>query len=284
MALASVGASPPDPLDLRSLASQDEVDATPDRLAVLPVLIGATSLEVSIVFRGVDRASEDRPVRVMSVDDYFFQDGQELSRRALACGEDTECLARALAVFRADLGLVVIANTDVRPPLLALVLVDTERQKVLADRFATLDGTSFDDQLEAEVGALFEQSGLTRSGRLEILVEPADASISVAAHRRPDLDAAHRYTLAPGRYPVRARAPDHDPIERMVEIRPGEVTRLELRLKPRTTLWKSPWLWGGVITAVLVAGTVTTLVLTQDGPANCLCVIGANDESCLRCP
>lgn len=241
-------------------------------------------MTVSKVFRGVDIASGFRPVRVMSVDDYFFQDGRELSQRALACGEDTGCLADALAVFRADLGLVVIANTDVTPPLLGLILIDTAERAVLADSYATLHVGAIEPQVAASVDAIFDSAGLLKAGRLEVLAEPAEAIVQVDEQSSPDLDGAHRFTLSPGRYLVKATAPEHQPDEREVQILPGETIRLEIRLDPQQPLWKSPWLWGSVAAVVIAAGTITIFAVANESSNDCLCVTAAGDPNCLTCP
>ena len=74
------------------------------RLAVLPIIVAPSpDLNASKVFAAVDEAAQlRRTLRVMSIDDYFFHEGGELANRALACGEDTACIAKQLAPFDAD--------------------------------------------------------------------------------------------------------------------------------------------------------------------------------------
>lgn len=285
---ASSGAPLPSALGLaaQSGLSSEAAPPAPKRLAVLPVLVGDPErLTVSSAFLGTLRAAELRPVRVMSVDDYFFQDGRELSQRARACGEDTGCLADALAVFQADLGLVLIAHAEVVPPLLGLVLVDTARRAVLADRYEVLEAGSFPDAVARAAAHVLEEAGISQYGRLEVVVDPSDAVVEVAEGTRPEPGSGHLFTLAPGRYPVRVLAPGHTEATREVEVLPGAVTRLDLRLEPAPDPLRSPWLWGSLAFAALAAGVVTALVLVEgQSPEACLCIRGRGDEACLRCP
>ncbi len=256
----------------------------PKRLAVLPVLEGdAPGLSVGEVFRGVDRGASARPVRPMSVDAYFFQDGRELSNRALSCGGDTQCLADALAVFRADLGLVVIANAALDPPLLSLVLLESATREVVGDRHGTWTADApFAEQLSGLLAGLLDDAGLRQLGFLEVLVEPASAVVRVGDGWPADEGAAHRYTLPPGPYPVRADASNHQRAERAVEVRPGELTRVELRLESSGSLTSSPWFWGGVV-AVVAAGAAATIVALGQPPSGCLCVTSAGEGPCVVC-
>jgi hypothetical protein len=257
--------------------------AEPARLAILPVLRGARAdLTIGAAFEGLERASAFRPLRPTSIDDYFFQDGKELSARALACGGDTDCLSAELAVFRADLGLVLIGNAEVQPPLLGLVLIDSARERVLAERYETLTGAPFAEQVRAQVDALFDDAGLLRSGQLELIVEPSGARVEVAGGLEPDPNAAHRYTLAPGEHPVRISAPGHEPVERTVTVRPGEVTRVDLRLEPEGSFWSSPWVWAGLATVVVGTGA-TVGILAAGGDRDCLCLEGPGERECIVC-
>lgn len=271
-------------LDFATFAAQTAPTRETARIAVLPVLIGDQDrLPVSAVFAGVERAAGARPLRPMSVDDYFFQDGRELSARALGCGEDTACLADTFAVFRAAYGLVVIANAELSPPLLSLVLVDTEKRTVLGEQFDALGDGPLEAQVDAAAGRLFDAAGLLRAGFLELLVEPGDATVKVADGRAPDLGSSHRYTLAPGRIKVRAEADGHGSAEREVDILPGEVTRIELNLERESSIFESPFFWGGVAALVAAGGVAGVLLVEQSQSGGCLCVVAGPDEECVTC-
>lgn len=289
---ASAAMAAPDPLPLPTRLAPGATTSAPGtraqlRLAVLPVLLDPEErLGVSKVFEAVERAAAFRPVRPMSIDDYFFQDGKELSNRALECGEDTKCLSESLAVFRADLGLVVIANLEVSPPLLSLILIDTASAEVVSEAYESLEPTrSLVDQVQANAAAVLQSARLEQAGFLEVLAEPAGARVEVGEGLPHDLGQAHRFTLPPGRYPLRVRASDHEEQERQIEVRPGETTRVEVRLEAESSAWSSPWLWGGLAT-VVVAGAVTAAVVASQSPADCICIIGAGDDPdqlCQRC-
>lgn len=256
--------------------------APPPRLAVLPVL--GEVVAVSDVFAATEQAAELRAVRVMSVNEYFSADGGELSARAARCGGDTRCLADALAAFRADLGLVVIADASVAPPLLALLLVNSGGE-VVAERYGTLEGSRFLRQLTAETTSLFDVAGLERRGRLDVAVTPADATVRVSG-QSPELG-SQRYLLKPGTYAVQVDAEGHQSRRRRVDIAAGDLTRLDIRLQPQSSLFSSPWLWAGV--AVVAVGAATAGVAlavdgsNQSGSSACLCVDGPSGVTCLSC-
>ena len=256
-----------------------------ERLAVVPVLIGASAEnEVGAVFRSIARASAFRPIQPMSVDDYFFQDGEDLSARAEACGGDTECLAVALAAFRADLGLVVVVNRDVSPALLGLVLVQTEGRLLLGERSETLGEAPIPEQIERAARAVFDDAGLLESGRLEVRLRPAHAHLEVPEQARVDSSGTLRFILPPGRYMLRASAPEHESKEREVDIRRAEAVQVDLHLEPRSrAFWESPWFWVGVAPAA-AAGAVTAAALASSGEADCLCVTTRGDDTCIGCP
>ena len=272
--LFSVVAPPPASTEVRA------------RLAVLPVLVeGRRRFSATDVYDAVERSTDLRPLDVAPIDEYFFQDGRELSARALRCGGDTQCLARAMAAFRADLGLVVLVNEEVEPPLLGLVLLETDTRTVRAERYDTLTKAPLRAQIVEASDRLFRAAGIVRRGRLQVHADPADALVIVAGDRRPDLGTEARFTLPPGTYPVRVSAPNHKSKEEQVEIRSGVLTELELKLEQNSeSLWSSPVLWLGIgAAAAVVAGSVAGIVLASQSNSDCLCINSDEGMVCLSC-
>ncbi|MEL7239783.1 MAG: hypothetical protein AAGK78_13070, partial [Planctomycetota bacterium] len=73
------------------------------RVALLPVLVdGERRVTASEIFRLVSQEAQLRKtLRLMSIDEFFFNDGGALANGVLGCGSDTGCVARQLAPFQA---------------------------------------------------------------------------------------------------------------------------------------------------------------------------------------
>lgn len=256
------------------------VGAEPPRVAILPV-VGRSS--VAEVFSATEQASQLRAVNMMSLDEYFSADGTDLSARAARCGGDARCLAEALVVFRADLGLVVIVDDQVEPPLLGVLLIESSGRRVVAERYDSFAGPQLARAIARQAGEVLDAADLPQLGRLEVAVTPPDAFVDIPNAKLnlgPKL-----YLLNPGRYQVRVEAEGHQNTTRPVDIESGDIIQLDVRLKPKPSLWQSPWLWVGVAAlAVGVAGAATATVLSEDGSNSaCLCTQNETGMICLSC-
>ena len=253
----------------------------PSNLAVLPVINQAQRKHpVSTIFKGVGEAVRTRNIRAMSVDDYFFQDGRELSKQARSCGEDTQCLARVMSTFQADLGLVVLVDQQLKPPLLALLLLDTQNGKALAEHYGSLTKKNIDLQIKTHAEQLFEVAGYLQTGQLSIRVQPSSASLYV----KDVLKAPGRHTFPVGVYTIRAHAPNHHDLIRDIRLKGGDILELDLKLKPeKRSLLKSPWFWIGVGVVVVAAGVATGVSAASQGSTPCLCIESSMGEDCFSC-
>jgi hypothetical protein len=270
-------------------AEPDALPAPPAvrTVAVLPLLLGASEeVSTTLVFRAVERAAELRPeVRAMSLDDFFFHDGKELAERALACGEDTACIAEQLKPFRAELGLVVIINRELSPAMLSALLLDAGSGVVVADAFAQLDARP--DEIAAavsrEVGGLFERLGLRQSGRLEVRVAPPGARLEVqdarGEKRAPERGHLELFTLPPGDYVVTASLEGHRDASLRARIASGAATRLDLTLEEAPGLMRSPWFWLGAAAVAIGAGVALGAAVAS-GEASSFCVGTRGEYTC----
>lgn len=258
------------------------VAAAPVRLAVLPVLSGpGTEVTASKVFRIVDDAADLRPgVRVMSIDDYFFHEGGALANRALACGQDTACIAKQLEPFEADLGLVVVVDLEITPPLWSLILLDTKARKVVDEHYAQVEGGAevVFAKVLAKASEMLDRRGFHRAGRLIVKTTPAAAGVSIEGWR-PDVGTPHQYTLPPGTYAVFATAEGHESATTNAVVTSGATTEVPLALAPVTSVFDSPWLW--VIGATVVVGAAVAVgVATTASSEDCVCIVTV-DASCM---
>jgi hypothetical protein len=256
-------------------------------VAILPLLLGASEeVTTTLVFRAVERAAELRPeVRAMSLDDFFFNDGKELAERALACGEDTACIAEQLKPFRAQLGLVIIINRELSPAMLSALVLDASSGVVVADAFAQLEARP--DEIAAalsrEVGALFDRLGLRQSGRLELRVAPPGARLEVqdlrGERRAPDRGHLERFTLPAGEYVVTASLEGHQDASLRATIASGAATRLDLTLEATPGLMRSAWFWLGAAAVAIGAGVAIGAAVSS-GADSTLCVITRGEDTC----
>lgn len=261
--------------------------AGPERLAVLPVLLGEPApTGVRAVFDAVEAAARLRAgLRVMSVDDYYFHEGRALARRALACGSDTRCMAGQLAPFDARLGLVVLVNGELSPPLVSVFLLDGEDGDVAAQWAGQVDGgeAAVTERLTSETARMLEDRGFLRSGRLKVRVAPDRATLMVGEDTAPDLGTSDTFTLLPGRYELRAVADGFEPGKLGVEVKAGEQTQVDLQLEPESSVLASPWLWIGV-GAVAVGAAATATALALGGSSDpCICVVTKDMSDCGGC-
>ncbi len=258
--------------------------AAPTRLAVLPVLSGPGSeVTASKVFRVIDDAADLRTgLRVMSIDDYFFHEGGALANRALACGQDTACIGEQLAPFEADLGLVVVVDLEITPPLWSLILIDTKAKHVVDEHYAQVEGGAevVFERVRAKAAEMLDRRGFFRAGRLVVRSTPTAAAVSIAG-QRPDVGTTHQFTLPPGTYAVSVQAEGHEAATANAVVTSGATTEVPVSLAPVTSVFESPWLW--VIGATVVVGAAVAVgVATTASSDDCVCLVTI-DASCM-CP
>jgi hypothetical protein len=256
--------------------------AAPTRLAVLPVLSGP-GVTASMVFSTIDDAAALRTgLRVMSIDDYFFHEGGALANRALACGQDTACIGAQLEPFQADLGLVVVIDVEITPPLLSLILIDTKKREVVDEHYAQVEGDreALFSRLRAESGAMLDRRGYARSGRLLVRTTPAKAEVKIAG-QRADIGTPNQFTLPPGTYAVEASAEGYEAASGNAVVTSGATTELPLSLAPMTSFLDSPWPW--IVGATVVVGAAVAVGVAAGSTTEaCVCFVTA-DVAC-ACP
>lgn len=259
----------------------------PERLAVLPVLLSADAVtSARAVFDDVDRASQLRPgLRVMSIDDYYFHEGQALAKRALACGSDMTCTAKQLEPFAARLGLVVVVNGELDPPLVSLVLLDSARGAVAAQWAGQVGGgrSGVQTEIVRRTAEMLEGQGFVQHGRLKVRVRPDEATVQVDAEIGPDLGTPDTFTLAPGPHDIVATAAGHTTSRATATVLAGQETEVTLELEPSSSVWSSPWLWVGLGAVVAGAAAATAVVVSGQSPT-CLCVQTRDMMDCSGCP
>jgi hypothetical protein len=254
---------------------------SPLLVAVLPIVLSPDArIGPSEIFKAVSDAAALRPsLNLLSLDQYFFQEGGELANRALACGADTTCIASQLAPFKAKLGVVVIANLEIDPPLLSILLLDTERRTTIGESTGEV-GAELQRAISDRTSALFDRAGHPRSGRLVVQVSPAQAVVSIVG-QTSDLD-ARGFTLSPGSYTIVASSDGYEASSATTVVKSGETTEVSIALVEESSIFESPWFWI-VSSAVVVAAGATAIGFALTNTERCVCVQTADGRDCSVC-
>ena len=256
------------------------------RVALLPVLVDSgPEITASAIFRLVSKQTQLRKtLRLISIDEFFFKDGGSQADGALACGSDTRCLARQLTPYRADLGLVVIVNGQLSPPLVGVLTLDTQQERLIAERYTQAPPDRLWSVLSKTVAEHLDQAGHPAWGRLDVLVEPPGATISLSPSFAPEIGRPYSFLVPPGSYRVRAFMEGHSDSEARAEVRGGTAHNVSLTLDEIDRWYESPWIWVGAAAVVAAAVTVTVVSLTPGETSTCGCVITSDQPMCPPCP
>lgn len=187
---------------------------------------------------------------------------------ATKCGTEVACVRNALGSTDVALA-VVIAATPVDGQLgTAVVIVDLRAGRSIAKQFERVDleSTSLTRGVRALLVNALREAGHELGGRVQITVEPSEATITLGERSVPgSFDAL----LPTGRVVLRADASGHETREIPVEVRAGETTSMTVSLDESSIL-DSPWLWIGA-GAVVVGATAAIVVLARPEPTTQLC-------------
>jgi hypothetical protein len=210
-------------------------------------------VSVSAIYEAVTRATQSRlGLRVISAEEMFVASQEGLVARVRDCGSDPACIAAKLRMFDARMGLVVVLNFQLAPPVYSLQLLDTDAGRKVADRVGEVGPG--DDVLEViahHADALLDAEGFVKSGRILVEVDPPRAQLRLTPGLDPDPGTPNVFTVAPGRYAVDASLEGFAPAQTEVEVRSGETTTARLRLDEQVSLWRTPWPWVAIGAAVV---------------------------------
>jgi hypothetical protein len=250
-------------------------------IAVLPAVTGEGMTASSIV-SAVEQAVRLRPGLLLLRYDQLFAEGDDgLLARVRSCGSDVECIARALRSAEVPLGLRVAVNFEVEPPLATTLLVDSAG-RVLAEsvREVSRDAGASIQALAAEV---LEAAGFALGGRILVTTTPADAEAHVEG-AAPDPGGERAFTVAPGRYTVRARRAEHRDREAVVVVIAGQDAEVALVLPAVEETSSSAWLWAAIGAAIVGGAAITLIALDPFGrDLKCVCIV-TKDGACAPCP
>jgi hypothetical protein len=256
------------------------------RVAVLPLIIaGDADTSATTVFDAVARASDLRSrLSVMSIDEYYSHDGAEIAEGASTCGEDNACIAKKLSALSNDLGLMVIINRELDPPLLSMILLEIQTGKVAAEFYGQVGGgpQKISAEIERLASDFFDKLKLPKAGRIIVAVDPPGARVLVPGEVGADRGTTNTFTLPPGTYEIAASLDGYRRATAAAIVKSGETTSLAIRLESENGLLSSPLFWGGVGVAVAAVGVTVIYLVTRSSQA-CVCVITDDQNECMAC-
>jgi hypothetical protein len=266
-------------------------ESTPRRLAILPSVLASErpgarpAPGTDQVFEGAARAARLRPgLEIIPYNDLFVAGPESLTSVIHECGADERCVSSVLRQSKVDLGLIVIVNLVLDPPVLIAELIDAHAERASNESSVDLDGkTALHDALEKSVNRVLDASGILRAARIKIAVTPDGAKLTLPPSARSDGDG---FVVAAGPQHIRATREGYEPADAFIVAVPGEEQDVRLVLEPskdaESSVW--PWLAGG---AVLVGATAVALAvgLSISGKSghDCLCITPPSNP-CIRCP
>jgi hypothetical protein len=263
-------------------------DAKPKRLAILPSALGGETAHVPAadqLFEAAARGARLRPdLEIVPYNDLFVAGTDSLAGIVRDCGADVRCASNALLQSKVDLGLRVIVNLALDPPVLIANTIDPHAEKVAHESIVELDkNTALIEAIERAASGVLDAAHFARGGRIAIAVTPADAKLTLPPGARAD---GEGYVVSAGRHEVKAAKEGFLPQSESVVVLAGEERAVNLVLSPTESsgiAW--PWWIAGAGAVVLGASAIALVVaspFSSHGNHDCLCITSAATP-CTHC-
>jgi hypothetical protein len=228
-------------------------------------------VRVALVVRAVNRPEAEADFGTVSIADEAAQvagfslgigvlSRSEMSETNLDdqlrdCGSDARCMSSRLREAGVDLGLMVVADLGLKPPIVTTRVIDSRTERVLVNAIADLAKDSLKNVVRGEVARALESAGHPIGGRVTIETSPPNALVAIDGGRGLEPGPTNSFILAPGRYDVRATEDGYVPTSTRARVVSGEETRIWLRLDASSGLLGSPWFWTAIVAALAAGGT-----------------------------
>lgn len=192
---------------------------------------------------------------------------RDLADRLRDCAGDVECASICLRRAGVRYGLLVIVNLGQDPVGVITQLVDARRGKAVGHAVEDVGAEErVSEVVRRQTIEVLRTTGARLGARVTVETVPFGAAVALspAGPQRPL--APGDYLLPPGPYHVVATMEGHRSAEVDVELRPGEVRTVALRLEEASPgLFSSPWFWGVAGALVLAGGAAATYLVLHDG-------------------
>ncbi len=241
-------------------------------MSVVAVLLaalatGAPPTRVTTVVRvvGSKAAASDRSVAdaaraglrwLLDVEVLSYDERARLEDEVRRCGEDNGCVLARLSTSGVDLGVYVVANFEVSPPLITLELLDTKRRRSIARKLVDAQALDIDVAITGAVERVLLETGLRVGGEVVADIVPGEAKVTL--DDRP-IEVGVPVLSDVGAHVLRVRLDGYVPLEQRLDVALRDEQRLALRLEPEPGILSTWWFWTAV--GVAVAGGVTAAVI-----------------------
>lgn len=196
------------------------------------------------------------------------------------CAGDPACFARRVRASQNDVDLLLAVSVDRSEDalLVGLRLIDTfRRAEVGAGADEVPAGMSLEGALEDRLATVVPPSVWGDVGSLSIRSEPEGAEVWVG--ERTCITPCELGRLLPGSYDIVLRKSGWEPWQKTVAVGRGDnIVQADLP-RPSRALVESPWLWTAV-GAVIVAGTVTSVLLLQQPERRAVVCFSSMEDFC----
>lgn len=230
---------------------------------MVPVIVSADEEPPSWsqIFAAISRAVRYRPSIELLLE-------EDISLGARECGPDERCIASQLRAGGAALGFIVVINTEAKPAMLAVRLVEAESSKTVAESTVRVPATKVLEAIDAQAAAALDAAGHPLAAKLVVVTDPPDSMVKVDGLVL-GTGVAGAYFVTPGTHQVSAESEDHHPGSAEATAIAGQDVKLELRLVERETLLDSPWLW--IAAGAVAVGAVVSIAFATRSTDRYMC-------------
>ena len=189
-----------------------------------------------------------------------------------ACAGDGRCFAQALLAEQVQVELLLTISVDNLGDsrLLGLRLVDVSKGENMAVAGEEVPaGTSVIRAVRDQLSRAFPKDWWSPHGRVEVVSVPAGARVSSGAR---SCVSPCQLRLPYGMHTVVVEAPGHEAFRQEVSVMAAVPVQVTAELEASGSLISSPWLWGGVVAAAVIAGSVSAVLLTKGNDPQGVCI------------
>lgn len=227
--------------------------AAPTRVTTVVRVVGSKSARSA---QSIAEAATGGLRWLLNVEIPSYDRRARLDDEVRRCGEDNACVVERLASSGVDLGVYVVANFDVDPPLVTIELLDTARRRAIARDIVDVAGADLERAIAASVERALVKTGLEVGGAVVADVVPREAELSLDERL---LEPGVATPARAGPHVIRGRLDGYLSSERLIEIEPRREERVALELETKPGITSQWWFWTAI--AVVVAGSAVAVAV-----------------------
>lgn len=250
------------------------IAAEPMAVAVFPIVAGEGGPALGAALsEELARALAFRPgARLVRGEELFVLDPAGEGGQLERCGSDVDCLSAALAPLGLGLAILIVANTELDPPRIAVRLIDPAGRRITAESHGKVDAAGLAQAVATRAAEVLDAVGLTEAGRLR--VDTGAEPVELQLEPPPIASFPGGHWVAPGRQRIVVSRGEQR-VDREVTVAAREDRTVSIVLEDNRSLVESPWLW--IAIGLVVAGAATAVAVSASGGTDvCLGPPGAD--------